>query len=81
MVNELLKNGYKVVVIDNNSTGHNFNDETVTIIADITNPQSFDQLKNYQVSILYWVDFKDRIRDPFCSSYFSCRKHNQPSKI
>lgn len=55
MVSELLKNGYRVVIIDNNSTGHNFNDETITIIADITNPQSFDQLKNYKVPTLHVI--------------------------
>eukprot|EP01114_Cavostelium_apophysatum_P014202 TRINITY_DN3624_c0_g1_i2.p1 TRINITY_DN3624_c0_g1~~TRINITY_DN3624_c0_g1_i2.p1 ORF type:complete len:352 (-),score=22.37 TRINITY_DN3624_c0_g1_i2:218-1273(-) len=41
LVDELLIDGFRVVIFDDESTGHNYNDNAITIIGDITFPEDF----------------------------------------
>jgi UDP-glucose 4-epimerase len=46
LVEELLNEGYIVVVFDDRSNGNNFNKNAITIIGDITNKEDFKKLPN-----------------------------------
>jgi len=67
LVDELLLQGYKVVVFDDKSTGHHYNNNAITIIGDISVNGSLDSITHevhYIVHFAAAISVTESMKDP-----------------